>query len=40
VLADALLDAGCDDDVLLGHLREEGPHYRGCFTLDAVLGLE
>jgi hypothetical protein len=36
VLADALLDAGCDDDALLGHLRD-GPHYRGCFAVDAVL---
>jgi hypothetical protein len=37
VLADALLDAGCDDVVLLQHLRGEGPHWRGCFAVDAVL---
>jgi hypothetical protein len=38
VLADALLDAGCDDVELLEHLRGEGPHWRGCFAVDAVLG--
>jgi hypothetical protein len=38
VLADALLDAGCDDDSLLEHLREPGPHFRGCWAVDAVLG--
>jgi hypothetical protein len=39
VLADALLDAGlpADDEILL-HLRGEGPHWRGCFAVDAVLG--
>jgi hypothetical protein len=37
VLADALLDAGCDDVQLLEHLRGEGPHWRGCFAVDAVL---
>jgi hypothetical protein len=38
ILADALLDAGCDDVQLLQHLRGEGPHWRGCFAVDAVLG--
>jgi hypothetical protein len=38
VLADALLDAGCTDAVLLEHLRGEGPHWRGCWAVDAVLG--
>jgi hypothetical protein len=38
VLADALLDASCDDVQLLEHLRGEGPHWRGCFAVDAVLG--
>jgi hypothetical protein len=37
-LADALEDAGCSDDELLGHLRSPGPHVRGCWALDAVLG--
>jgi hypothetical protein len=38
VLADALEDAGCEDAELLGHLRGEGPHWRGCWALDAVMG--
>jgi hypothetical protein len=38
VLADALESAGCQDAALLGHLRGEGPHVRGCAALDAVLG--
>jgi hypothetical protein len=38
VLADALLDAGCTDDAILDHLRGPGPHVRGCFLLDALLG--
>jgi hypothetical protein len=38
VLADALEDAGCGDPVLLAHLQSAGPHVRGCYALDAVLG--
>lgn len=38
VLADALEDAGCDSEPLLAHLRGPGPHVRGCWALDAVLG--
>jgi hypothetical protein len=37
ILADALEEAGADD-VFLEHLRSPGPHFRGCFALDAVLG--
>jgi hypothetical protein len=37
-LADALEANGCEDDELLGHLRSQGPHVRGCAALDAVLG--
>jgi hypothetical protein len=37
VLADALEDAGCADAWLLGHLRDPGPHVRGCHVLDAIL---
>jgi hypothetical protein len=40
VLADALEDAGCSDAGLLGHLRSPGPHVRGCWALDLVLGKE
>ena len=38
VLADALEDAGCTDAALLGHLRGPGPHVRGCWAVDLVLG--
>ena len=38
VLADALEDAGCADADLLSHLRSPGPHVRGCWALDLVLG--
>jgi hypothetical protein len=38
LLADALEDAGCADADLLGHLRSPGPHVRGCWAVDLVLG--
>jgi len=38
VLADALEDAGCADADLLGHLRSLGPHVRGCWAIDLLLG--
>jgi len=38
VLADALQDAGCEDEYLLAHLRGPGPHVPGCWALEAVLG--
>ena len=38
VLADALEEAGCTDADLLGHLRGPGPHVRGCWAVDLLLG--
>jgi hypothetical protein len=38
ILADALLDAGCEDEGLMAHLRSLGPHVRGCWAVDAILG--
>jgi hypothetical protein len=38
VLADALEDAGCADEQVLGHCRGPGEHVRGCWLLDALLG--
>jgi hypothetical protein len=40
ILADALQEAGCEDQEILGHCRGEGPHARGCWALDSVLGKE
>jgi hypothetical protein len=38
ILADALLDAGCEDEALIKHCREPGPHVRGCWAVDLILG--
>ena len=40
VVADALEDAGCTEADLLGHLRGPGPHVRGCWAVDLLLGKE
>ena len=38
ILADALQDAGCEDAELLGHCRGPGPHGRGCWVVERVIG--
>ena len=38
ILADALQDAGCDDDDILNHCREAREHARGCWVVDLLLG--
>jgi hypothetical protein len=38
ILADALEDAGCDDADILAHCRGDGPHVRGCWVVDLILG--
>jgi hypothetical protein len=38
VLSDALEEAGCTDADLLSHLRSPGPHARGCWAVDLLLG--
>jgi hypothetical protein len=38
VLADVLKKAGCSNSTMLGHLREPGPHVRGCWVVDLLLG--
>ena len=38
ILADALQDAGCDNADILDHCRGSGPHVRGCWVVDMLLG--
>jgi hypothetical protein len=38
ILADALEDAGCTDREILAHCRSQGPHVRGCWVVDLLLG--
>jgi hypothetical protein len=38
ILADALQDAGCEHPDILAHYRGPGPHVRGCWVVDLVLG--
>jgi hypothetical protein len=38
ILADALEDAGCAEADILAHCRGPGPHARGCWVLDLLLG--
>jgi hypothetical protein len=40
VLADAAEEAGLTEAELLGHLRGPGPHARGCWAVDLLLGRE
>jgi len=36
ILADALEDAGCDNETILNHCRGPGPHVRGCWVVDLL----
>ena len=38
ILSDALEEAGCTEAAILDHLRGPGPHVRGCWALDLILG--
>ena len=38
VLADAVEETGCGNLDILNHLRGPGPHVRGCWVLDLLLG--
>jgi hypothetical protein len=40
ILADALRAAGCEEQRVFGHCRGPGPHVRGCWVVDMVLGKE
>ena len=37
-LAEALAEGGCDNEEILSHLRGLGPHVRGCWAVDLILG--
>lgn len=39
-LGAALHDAGCNDAEILGHCTSAGPHVRGCWEVDLLLGRE
>jgi hypothetical protein len=39
-LSDVLGDSGCHDAELLSHFRITTGHVRGCWVIDAILGLE
>jgi hypothetical protein len=38
VLSDCLEESGCDNADILNHLRSPGPHVRGCWAVDLLLG--
>jgi hypothetical protein len=41
VMADALEEAGCQDQEILSHCRQQGQvHVRGCWVIDRLLGKE
>jgi hypothetical protein len=40
MLADALEEAGCDHPDVLLHCRGDGPHVKGCWVVDLLLGKE
>ncbi len=40
ILADALMDAGCDNEEIISHCRSEAAHVRGCWVVDLLLGKE
>jgi len=37
---DALAEAGSSNQDILSHCRGPGPHVRGCWVVDLVLGKE
>jgi hypothetical protein len=38
ILADAVQDAGCENEDILNHCRQPGDHVRGCWCMDLLLG--
>jgi len=40
ILADALMDAGCDSESIITHCRQLTEHVRGCWVVDLLLAKE
>lgn len=40
ILADAVEEAGCDEEAVLRHCRGTEPHARGCWVIDLILNRE
>jgi len=40
ILADALVDSGCENETIVAHCLGERPHVRGCWVVDLLLGKE
>ena len=38
IVAEALESAGCNNNDMLQHCRSKGPHSRGCWVVDMILG--
>ena len=38
ILADALMDAGCDNDEIIQHCQRSGPHEGMCWVVDLLTG--
>jgi len=39
-LADALVDAGCENEEIIVHCLSREPHVKGCWVVDLLLGKE
>ena len=39
-VAEVLQEAGCNNEEILSHCREPGPHVRGCWVVDLLLNKE
>lgn len=37
-VADSLEESGCDNANIISHLRSPGPHVRGCWAVDLIMG--
>lgn len=40
ILADALMDGGCDSEPIIEHCRQSTEHLRGCWVVDLLTGRE